>query len=77
MSSKCECCYGPIKAIGSFRKNGRRFITDWNDRKYHIKCYNKVKLSLYKERLDQLTKEGDTDKMYEVIRDWINHKIVS
>ena len=44
---ECEYCGKPLKAIGHQRTNGRSFSgnsgNDWKTRKYHKKCFKKVK----------------------------------
>ena len=45
--TNCEYCNKPLKKIGNNRKNGKHFTAnngnDWNERKYHKKCYKEVK----------------------------------
>lgn len=58
--NNCEYCNKTLKSIGNQRKNGKKFImnvnnsNDWNDRKYHKKCYIEYKKE--QKILDQLAK---------------------
>lgn len=36
---KCLYCNKTLVAIGNKRLNGKLSITDWENRKYHKKCY--------------------------------------
>jgi len=38
----CEYCKKKIVVIGDRRKNGKSQIYDWNNRKYHKKCYKLI-----------------------------------
>ena len=35
----CISCHGPLVAIGTDRKNGKTYHSDWPQRKYHKKCW--------------------------------------
>ena len=39
--SLCALCGGPLVAIGTARKNGKRH-RDWQSRQYHKQCWAKV-----------------------------------
>ena len=45
--TNCEYCGKALKKIGYDRKNGRLYAgnngKDWDNRKYHKKCYKEVK----------------------------------
>lgn len=39
----CQYCKKTLVSIGRARKGGKRTHNDWNDRKYHKKCFIKIK----------------------------------
>jgi hypothetical protein len=51
--NKCELCKGTLVAISAQRKNGKilqdpkgRVVNDWENRKYHKKCWKKLQEKL-------------------------------
>ena len=49
----CEKCGKRLPAIGTARKNGKEYASqtgfnaDWDDRKYHKKCFKEIKERQY------------------------------
>ena len=41
----CEYCGKCLCKIGTDRKNGKGSFKDWNDRKYHKKCFKSINQS--------------------------------
>lgn len=44
MKSNCKWCDKVLPTIGNKRKNGRKDLNDWDERKYHVQCYSKMKI---------------------------------
>ncbi len=38
----CKLCNKRLVPMGTKRSNGKIFLNDWNDRKYHKKCYKLI-----------------------------------
>ena len=56
----CEACNKNIVIIGIGRKNGKDNFIDWNNRKYHKKCYKKNQINNideYNKAIDNIAKK--------------------
>tara|TARA_R110000868_G_scaffold230762_2_gene484019 strand:- start:779 stop:946 length:168 start_codon:yes stop_codon:yes gene_type:complete len=52
MKNKCLLCKKTIVAIGTSRENGANH-NDWNNRKYHKKCYKELQWIILKEKYER------------------------
>jgi hypothetical protein len=43
MKRICKWCGKVLPPVGDRRKNGRRNLKDWDERKHHIECYPKMR----------------------------------
>jgi hypothetical protein len=51
MKTKCEMCNKSLVCIGINRANGIDCIRDWNQRKFHKKCYKEHILQMELDKM--------------------------
>jgi hypothetical protein len=53
-NNKCYRCGKALREIGIGRKNGKDYFRDWNDRKFHKKCFKEHK---ERQELEEMLKK--------------------